>query len=406
MKNIWIFNHHALTPDMSGGTRHFDFAKELVARGYKVTIFASSFHYSKYEELKIYNKTYFLNELYEGVEFVWIKTRPYKGNGLGRVLNMLDYMFKVQKIASSRTDTVDVVIGSSVHMFAVYAGYKIALKRKVPFVMEVRDIWPQTLIDMGVNKYHPFILLLGIMEKFLYKKADKIITNLPYAYKHIETFGVKRDDIVWISNGVDVKRSESIDPYVFEKHKFHVTYAGAIGQANQLETLIEAARELRTEKDVLIHIIGDGPLKKELERIKSENVIFHGSVAKKQAIAMIKGSDILFFPLADSPVFKFGISSNKLFDYLASKKPILFASNAKNNPIKEANAGISIAAGDKDAIVKSIIKLKKLDVEERANYGKNGYKYVSEHFSITTLIDKLEDCLSSLEYNPNKNENM
>lgn len=403
MKSIWIFNHHALTPDMSGGTRHYDFARELVKRGYCITIFAAGFHYSKYQELKEYGNTYFLKEQIDGIDFVWLKTRPYTGNGIGRVLNMLDYMYKAQRVMHELKAKPEIVIGSSVHLFAVYAAYKIAKRLDVPFVMEVRDIWPQTLIDMGFSKWHPFVLLLGCLEKFLYKKADKIITLLPYAHEHIEERGGKRENIIWISNGVDVSRSAEIEAFAFDPKKFHVTYAGAIGQANQLYAFIRAASRLQEQKDIVFHIAGDGPLRKELERSKTSNVVFYGAVAKEQAIAMMRGSDVLFFPLADSPVFKYGISSNKLFDYLASQTPIIFASHAKNNVVKDANAGISINVDDEEEIIEAIKLLKSLSTSERKLLGKNGLDYVSKHFSIPVLVDKLEDGLSSLVYNLQKN---
>jgi len=270
--------------------------------------------------------------------------------------------------------------------------------------MEVRDIWPQTLIDMGMSRWHPFVLLLGVLEKYLYSKADKIISNLPYAYKHIQKFGIKKEDIIWISNGVDIHRSDKVEAYRFEKNKFHITYAGSIGLANQLDVLIKAAALLENNSRVVVHIIGEGPLRKSLEMNKTSNVVFHGLVPKKQAISMIKGSDVLFFPLADSPVFKFGISSNKLFDYLAAKKPILFASNSMNNPIEDAKAGISVKAGDADAVAKAIESFMELSEKEMALFGANGSSYVSRNFSISFLVTKLEDCLTSLVYNSSKNE--
>ena len=399
--NIWIFNHHALTPDMSGGTRHFDFAKELVGRGHTVTIFASSFHYAQHKDLKTYTDAFYLKETIEGVHFIWLKTLPYKGNGVKRVLNMLEYMLKAQKVVQDVPRQPDIIVGSSVHLFAVYAAYKVAKKLNVPFVMEVRDIWPQTLIDMGISKYHPFVLLLGKMEKFLYRKASKIITNLPYAYKHIEKFDIKREDIIWISNGVDITKSSSIEAYQYKEKSLNIVYAGALGQANQLNILLEAANKLQKE-DIIFHIIGDGPMYDILNKTKTTNVIMYGALAKEKAIAMIKGADILFFPLADSPVFKFGISSNKLFDYLASRHPIIFASNAENNPIQEANAGLSISPENSDEIVTAIKKLQMYSPSQRDALGENGYHYVSKYFNIPTLVDKLEDCLSSLVYNAEK----
>jgi len=174
--NIIIFNHHALSPSMGGATRHFDFAKELVKKGHKVCIVASSFHYASYKEMKSYEKGNYLSENIDGVDFIWIKTRTYTGNGLGRVINMLEYMIKARKV--NLPFHADIIIGSSVHLFAVYAAYKLAKKLNIPFVMEVRDIWPQTLIDMGISSWHPFIFILSKLEKFYIKKQKK--SSQPY----------------------------------------------------------------------------------------------------------------------------------------------------------------------------------------------------------------------------------
>ena len=318
---VWIFNHHALTPEQAGGTRHFDYAKKLVDMNHDVTIFASSFHYAVHEDFKAYPSSKdFITETFEGVEFVWIKTRPYQGNGVDRVINMLDYMHKAQYIARKEMPTrPDIVIGSSVHLFAVYAGYRCARYYNVPFVMEVRDLWPQTLIDMGMPKWHPFILVLGWLERFLYKRADAIITNLPYAHRYISQY-VPENRIYWIANGVDLSRNMDVAPYLFEEGLFHIVYAGAIGQANQLQILLKAAEKI-TDNTIRIHIVGDGPERARLEsyakRHSLSQVVFHGPVDKQTAVSMINGADLLFFPLVDSPVFRYGIASNKLFDYLA-----------------------------------------------------------------------------------------
>ena len=202
---IWILNHHALTPQMGGGTRHYDFAKELIARGHQVSIISSSFHYSKYQEMKDYGSKNYIREDIHGVDWLWVKTPPYYGNGISRVKNMLSFTKSVLNITPTLDlPRPDVIIGSSVHLFAVWAAYRLSKRFKTPFVMEVRDLWPQTLIDMGISKWHPFILLLSWLEKFLYKKADKIITLLPKANLYIEKLGIEKEKIVWISNGANI----------------------------------------------------------------------------------------------------------------------------------------------------------------------------------------------------------
>lgn len=399
--NIWIFNHYALTPDLPGGTRHFDFARELTNRGHKITIFASSFHYSLLKETKKYDKNKFILEIYDNVNFIWIKTFPYKKNDWKRVLNMLSYSYRSYKVAKNYKkidiDKPDVIIGSSVHLFAVYIAYKLSKFFKVPFVMEVRDLWPQTLIDMGISKWHPFIILLGILEKFLYKQAKRIITLLPKAKDYITSLGVSEDKIVWIPNGVYINRFSNNRLKNKNTKKFIVTYVGAIGKANNLDVLIKAAKILKDVSDIEFIIVGDGPERKKLEKKVFElglnNVQFKGSVSKNEVLFYLCNSDILYFNLKKSPVFKYGISSNKLFDYLASGKPVIFAASAGNNPVADARAGITIPPENPEALAEAILKLYRMPKEERQEMGERGRKYVEKYYSIPKLVDKLEKVL-------------
>lgn len=395
--NIWIFNHHALTPDMSGGTRHYDFAKELTKRGHSVTIVASSFHYSKYQEMKEYDDREYLEETIDNINFIWIKTPSYFGNGFSRVKNMLSYFLKVLKyIPKLNLKKPDIIVGSSVHLFAVYSAYKLSKKYNTPFIMEVRDIWPQTLIDMGISKWHPFIILLGVLEKYLYKKADRIISNLPYAYEHIEKF-VSREKFEWISNGVDLSNIKYI-PKV-QKEKFVISYTGAIGVANNLQLLLDVAKKLKEKKDIYFRIVGDGAQKEKLKDfVKKENltnVSIENPVPKKEVTNILQDSDILFFNLIDSPVFNFGISSNKLFDYMASGRVIIFSTKAKNNPIKDAQAGYSITPDDIEELEKTILEIYNLSQEDRDKIGQKIRAYAEQNYSIEVLVNKFEKLLKT-----------
>jgi len=393
--NIWIFNHHALTPDMSGGTRHYDFAKELVKRGHSVTIVASSFHYSKYKEMKEYGNKEYLQETIDGVHFIWIKTPPYFGNGISRVKNMLSYTYKVVNIIPKlNLKDPDIIIGSSVHLFAVYAAYKLAQKYHTPFIMEVRDIWPQTLIDMGISKWHPFIITLGWIERYLYKKADMIISNLPYAFEHIGKF-VPKEKFIWISNGVDLDNINHIEKT--KTDKFTISYTGAIGVANNLTLLVDAAEKLKEKKDIFFRIVGDGAEKEKLKELvklkKLKNISIEDPVAKNEVSNILQSSDILYFNLKDSPVFNFGISSNKLFDYMAAGRVIIFSTKAKNNPIKDANAGYTIEPDNLKQLEQTILNIYNLQQNERNTIGNKIRKYAEENYSISVLTDKLEKLL-------------
>ena len=337
-------------------------------------------------------------EKVDGIKFIWIKTQPYFGNGIGRVKNMLSYTYKVLRyIPKLNLEKPDVIIGSSVHLFAVWAAYKLARRYKTPFVMEVRDIWPQTLIDMGISRWHPFIIFLGLMEKYLYKKADKIISNLPYAYEHIGQF-CEREKFEWISNGVDLENIK----YAPRKKtaKFIISYTGAIGVANNLQLLLEVALRLKDKKDIFFRIVGEGAQKEKLRAFVKENNLSHvsieDSVPKGEVANILQNSDVLFLSLIDSPLYRFGISLNKLFDYMASGRVVVFAGSAKNNPVKEANAGYSVAPNNVEELEKTILEIYNLPQEERDKIGKKIRKHAEENYAIGVLVDKLELLLGRL----------
>ncbi len=279
--------------------------------------------------------------------------------------------------------------------------------------MEVRDLWPQTLIDMGVPKWNPFVIILGLLERFLYKRAKKIITLLPKAHEYIENLSIPAEKIIWIPNGVDLEKfpplgKDSLNSGTeLSSDEFVITYTGAIGKANNLDVAIEAAKILRRDyPNIKFLFVGDGPEKVRLLEVVKEgkinNVEFRLPVAKNKIIEIILKSDALFFHLQDSPVFKYGISSNKLFDYLASGKPIIFSSNSINNPVEEAGAGITVPPDDPQALAEAIIKLYKMPEEERVKMGMNGRKYVEKYHSIPVLVDKLEEVIKEAVANYEK----
>ncbi len=380
---------------MGGGTRHYDFAKVLTKRGHKVTVIASSFHYSKYKEMRTYGDKEYLQESYNGVDLVWIKTPPYFGNGASRVKSMLSYTYRVMKyIPALRLEKPDIIIGSSVHLFAVWAAYRLSKRCHTPFVMEVRDLWPQTLIDMGISKWHPFILLLGWLERYLYRKADTIITTLPYAHNYIANY-VPREKITWISNGIDL----STIPYIPKEKRdtLTVTYTGSIGVANNMELLIEAAQKLRAHTNIIFRIIGDGAEKERLKNLVAHhslsNISIEASVPKTEVAQILIQSDVLFLSLKDSPLYKYGISLNKLFDYMAAGRVIIFAGDAQNNPIKDADAGFTIKPDDSGLLAKTILEIYNLPQEERLEIGRKIRKYAEENYSIELLAGRLEKIL-------------
>ncbi len=398
--NIWLVNHYANPPTQSGWTRHFSLARELRRFGHQVVILTSSFDHATQQEFRLSRGERYCIEEIENVPFMWIKTPPYKGNTLARVWNMIAFSYQVLQLARpSRLGKPDLVWGSSPHLFAGWSAERLAQSHKVPFVFEVRDLWPQTLIDLGkFSPKHPFIWLMEKIERYLYRKADRIISLLPRAHLHMGEKGADEQKIVWIPNGIDLNLVPPPEPPMpREDGTFTVMYAGAHGLANNLEFIIESAYIVARKgwsDRIRFRFVGDGPDKPRLMRLASEkglaNIAFDNAVPKQEIYRVLAEADAFVVSLKDSPLYRWGISLNKLFDYMASARPIIFAVTLEaNNPVAEAGAGISAPASDPEAVAEAILLLAQMSPQERWEMGLRGRHYVEEHHTFQKLAEKL-----------------
>jgi glycosyltransferase involved in cell wall biosynthesis len=405
--NIWFVNHYAIAPNTPGGTRHYSLAKELVKRGHSVTIIASSFDYFTQTETKLSVGEGFRHETIDDVDFLWLRTPPYKGNSLGRVKNMLAFSRDIwfQKGLRNKRKP-DVIYGSTPHLFAAYAARRLAKSLKIPFVLEVRDLWPQTLIDLGrISPRHPFIQVLERLEKSLYRSSNHIVSLLPFAFEHIVPKGGAKDSITWISNGIDLSMVPAPQPPEV-RDTFNIFYTGAHGLANGLDVLLTAAAHLKSRKDtqhIRITLIGEGPEKKKLmERAKQEdlsNVAFCKALPKREVYSVAREADAFIALVHDSPLYKYGTVANKFFDYLAMARPTLMMTSARNNPIAEADAGITVSSGNVHGLMLAMVEIAQLTPQVRWEMGLRGRKYVEENFSFEQLAIRLETVLEQVVKN-------
>ncbi|MFZ5919273.1 MAG: glycosyltransferase family 4 protein [Chloroflexota bacterium] len=407
-RSIWILNHYALTPDMPGGTRHFELASKLVDMGHDVTIFASAFNHKLRENVHLPKAAAWGTESIEGVRFVWIDTFPYYSNNWRRWMNMVSYMLQVYLVGRKLPYTLsdfpapDVIIGSSVHLLAVMAAYFLARAFKAHFVMEVRDLWPQTLIDMGALTENGIIArILRGLEHFLYKRAERIIVLMAKADEYIIKTGVDRNKICWIPNGVHIQPLNEDTITGSPGGLFTIMYAGAHGEANGLHSLIQAARIVQDQGlAVRFVLVGDGPEKQKLialsRQLELSNVEFWNAVPKSTVPATLAQSDALVFILKDIDVLKYGISPNKLFDYLAAAKPVIFSCNAENNIVQQSESGLSVPAEAPELLAEAIAKISQMPAEERRAMGARGRAYVEQHYDTRTLAMRLHALLEGL----------
>ncbi len=405
MKNVWILNHYAQEPSGAGGTRHFHLAEHLQAYGWHATIIAASVeHQSGHQRLEPNEKK--RCDYFKGVPFLWVRTPEYQGNGGGRMRNMLAYTWAVlQRSTTAKLPRPDVVIGSSVHPFAAVAGALLARRYKVPFIFEVRDLWPQTLVDMGRLQEDSFMTwALRKLELWLYRRAARTVVLLPRAWEYITPLGIPKERVVWIPNGVDLSlfpRSTVADT---AKDHFTLMYFGAHGQANGLDNVLHAMKHVQEQsngRNIHLRMIGDGPLKPSLVEQASEmgltNVSFEPPVAKSQIPALAAQADAFVIAVLNLPgLYRYGISMNKLFDYLAAEQPILIASNGANNPVEDAQAGLTVPPGQPQALAEAIVKIANTPLTERQRMGRAGRDYVEQNHGFEQLAGRLAAVLDDV----------
>lgn len=403
---LLIINHYAIPPSEAGGTRHYSLAKELIARGHQVKVVAANFsHHTKTTVIQSDNKTV-LEADFDGVPFIYINVPAYQGNSPARLHNMLSFSKQLLWNKYFKTmESPDVIFGSSPHPFAAWAAQRLATKWGIPFIFEVRDLWPQSLIDLGkISSRHPAVKFMAMLEKHLYKRADKIITLLPGAHEYIRSIGIDVDKVVYIPNGIDFSiYSQPTDRLPKQNSdRFTVMYAGAHGLANGLDTIIKCAEILKGKygDKIVFQLVGDGPQKEYLKNMADKmglsNVEFINPVPKSQVPTLLSHADAFIVVVKDSPLYKYGISLNKIYDYLASARPVIIGVNAFNNPVEEACAGITVAPENPEELAKAVDKLYNMTEQERRQMGNNGRQYVRENHDFMNLAIKLEDVVTEL----------
>lgn len=400
MKHVWIVNHYADEPGGAGGIRHFSLAKYLRPHGWKSSIIgASTEHLSGRQRLDAKEKMRL--EYHDDIPFLWLKAPPYVGNGLNRIRNMLVFTWRLlQRTSISPLEPPNLVIGSSVHPFAAWAALQLARRHRVPFIFEVRDLWPKALIDMGRLKEKSLAAsLLRALEKHLYHSAEKILVAWPNAGSYIQSLGIDPEKVIWISNGIDLAEwpSEIRPP---SSDLSTIMYFGAHGGANGLDNVIRAMALV--EKDprggnIRLRLVGNGPNKPALRQLARElglvNVSFEEAVSRKAIPGLATEADAFVFNLIDAPMFKYGISPRKLYDFMAAGRPVIFCCRAANNPIEESGGGVTVPPGSPELLAEAILRLAELPVSARQAMGAAAKRHVEKHYSYRVLAQKLSEVL-------------
>ncbi len=389
--------------------RPFYLAKEWVKLGHNVTIVAASFSHVR-GQMPLVRKTV-THEVLEGVNYLWLKTPPYRGNGFRRVLNMIVFIGRLFGNRNSiyRLGKPDVVIASSTYPLDIFPARFIAKASGAKLIFEVHDLWPMSPVELGgMSPWHPFILVMQWAENYAYRKAEWVVSMLPKADSYMIEHGMAPHKFVYVPNGVVVEEWLSDDAAVPTHHRmivenlrregrFLVGYAGGHSLSNALDQLMEAA-SLLCEYPVTFVLIGQGPEKTALEQkaseMKLDNVVFLPQVPKPAIPGLLAMMDTLYIGWTHKPIYRFGICPNKLIDYMMSAKPVIHAVDAGNDLVAESGCGISVAPQDPKAISDAVIQLMQKNREERAQIGKKGRDYVLAHHDYKMLAGQFIKVLS------------
>lgn len=404
-KTIWIVHQYASTPETGMGGRHYYLGRELAKQGYKIYVIASGSHHLLREKLK-YQQPFKIEALAERFNFVWVDMPDYEeAHSRQRALNWFLFPWRIQKLARLIPDKPDAVLSSSPSPIAFLGAQRLAKKFRARLVFEVRDIWPLTLTEIGgYSPKHPFIRFMQWVEDKAYRDSDAVVSNLKNSVEHMVGRGMAPAKFTWVSNGFsldEVNQNASLNQTAanqIPQGKFIVGYTGTLGVANALGTFIEAAGHLRGYTDIVFVLVGGGKEKLALQAIAKakniDNVVFIDPIPKVEIQAMLSKFDACYMGLTKDPLFRFGVSPNKLFDYLYSGKPIIYGIESGDyKPVHEANAGIQILAEDVQQLADAVLKLYRMPAKERMLMGANGRKIAVEQYEYGQLASSLAVCL-------------
>lgn len=403
-KTIWIINQYSSTPETGVGGRHYYFAKSLAQLGYKVYLVGAAFTHLL-REPPVLENNFKVEPIADNFNFVWVKMPMYvEAHSKKRIANWFSFAWKIIKLKNILPKP-DVILYSSPSLVGYLGAEKLARDLSVPLAFEVRDIWPLTLCELGgYSENHPFIRLLQWIEDRAYKNSDFVLSNLKNSYEHMQSRGMKPEKFAWVPNGFlkeEVERAQPLEQSTLDQlpeDKFIVGYAGTLGIANALDSFIEAANQLQAYPEIAFVLVGNGKLKQRLQQQVEElgltNVYFVDAIPKRQVQSLLKVFNVCYIGLTKDPLFRFGVSPNKLFDYLYAGKPILYAiDSGRYTPVTDSQSGIQIEPENVQHIVEGVLKLYNMSSEERAIMGGNGHQEAIQSYEYGSLTQKLTSIL-------------
>ncbi len=404
--NILYIDHYAGSLDLGMEFRPYYMAREWLKLGHKVRIIAADHSHLRSSAPKVEKELDSYME--DGIEYRFIKTVDYGSNGVMRMFNILQFSAKLflyaKKIISDFKP--DLVITSSTYPLDTYGAQRMAKLSGAKYIHEGHDLWPLTLTElMGMSKLNPFIILLALAEKSAYKKADWVVSVLAYSYKYMLKHGLKSiDKFKCIPNGIVLEDWEDISPMpaehaslfrsLKEQDKKIVCYLGGHMVSNKLDVLIDAALKMKNDKVAFV-LVGKGAEKERLmaKAVGAENIFFLPPVSKRAVPSVLQEADFLYVGAEKCSLYKYGVSMNKVYDYMMAGKPIIYGVEAANNDVADAGCGKTVKSGDPDSIIWAIEEFLSASPEELLEMGQRGKQAVLEKYNYSVLAKEFLDLL-------------
>lgn len=429
-KTIWIIDHYSSEPIYGGISRQYDFAMELGKRGFHVVVIASGFSHFTHKYIVSSDKNIKVSRLAPNIHYIYLRTISYDNNdGMDRAYNMFSFVFQVlrfEKFITHKYGRPDVVMGCSVHPLVWPVAWKIAKKYKVRFIAEVRDFWPRIWIVSGEKKKtDPMVLFFDLIQRWAFKVADRIVYSMYHGDKYlIGELGISPSKVYLIGQPLDCKRFDENSSHVemipdeiiafigkqkfFTSHTeeispFLCSFAGYYMSYEGVYVMLEALKILEKEKglkDIKMVFVGSGQEKKGMEQYVREqglnNALICDRIPKEAVPALISHSDICMAHLevkGHKDVYKYGVSKNKVNEYLYSGACTLYGFLNKDDEVAVSGGGVMFEPYDSIDLAEKIESLYKMELFKRKQYGKQGREYIRNNHSVEILTNRLIEVL-------------
>jgi glycosyltransferase involved in cell wall biosynthesis len=396
--HILLIHQAFVSLDEAGGTRHAEFARYLIQQGHRVTVIASPISYLTGQAQAASN-----SQQTEGLSI--LRARAYRGlhrSFFHRLINFFTFTLSAFFVGL-RVKQVDLVWGSSPPIFQALSAWLLARIKRVPFLFEVRDLWPAFAVAVGVLRSPQLIYISEWLERFLYRRADQIMINSPGFRAHIAARG--GEPIELLANGADASMFDPASKGAdFRREhklsdKFVVLYAGAHGLSNDLGIVLQAAEQLADQSNIAILLLGDGKNKVQLiahaKKRNLKNLLFLDPLPKSEMAQALAAADACLAILKPIELYA-TVYPNKVFDYMAAGRPILLAIDGViRDVVEEAKAGVFVPPGDPAALAAAIRKMAANPAEAK-KMGLAGRAHLEAHFNRPDLAKKLENLIQQL----------